>query len=175
MDTSTPVLFSKSNVQSRRPALRENGNLFRSRSLFAARRIGKTYFLKNDLTPCATSEGFLTIYADLWLNRGSPLEAINHALEETLDDLTVPVGIVGKIAKTPIKGIAGIQFGDELKRRRLPDQPELRFDALVMRISISSGKRILIFLTNNISLLTSQAWINHGLLCSKNGLLMLWA
>jgi hypothetical protein len=115
-------------------------------ALFAPRRIGKTYFLKNDLTPIARDAGFLTIYSDLWLNRGSPLEAINYALEEALEDVTIPSGAVGKIAKTPIKGIAGVQFGDEPKRRQLPDQPELRFDALITRIAKASGKRILLML-----------------------------
>lgn len=115
-------------------------------ALFAPRRIGKTYFLKNDLTPCAEKEGFLTIYADLWLNRGLPLQAINYALEEALDDVTVPSSFVGKIAKTPIKGMAGVQFGEEPKRRTLPDEAELRFDALIMRIAKASEKRILLML-----------------------------
>lgn len=115
-------------------------------ALFAPRRIGKTYFLKNDLTPCADSAGLLSIYADLWLNRGSPLEAINYALEEALDDVTIPSGVVGKIAQTPIKGMAGVQFGEEPKRRKLPDQPELRFDALITRIAKASGKHILLML-----------------------------
>ena len=59
-------------------------------ALFAPRRVGKTYFLKNDLTPLAAAAGFLTVYADLWLNRGAPLESINYALEEALDDVVVP-------------------------------------------------------------------------------------
>lgn len=135
-----------------RPALAEgylamlNGQPGRPIALFAPRRIGKTYFLKNDLTPIAIRSGFLTVYADLWLNRGSPLDAINYALEEALDDIHVPSGAVGKIAKTPIKSIGGIQFGDEPQRRALPDKPELRFDALITRLAKISGKRILLML-----------------------------
>jgi len=68
-------------------------------ALFAPRRIGKTYFLKNDLTPIAKQAEFLTIYADLWLNRGMPLEAINYALEEILDDVTVPLVLLEKLLK----------------------------------------------------------------------------
>lgn len=116
-------------------------------ALFAPRRIGKTYFLKNDLTPYAHKAGFLTIYADLWLNRELPLQAINYALEEALDDVTVPSGRAGKIASTPIKGLAGVvEFGEEPKRRLLPEVAELRFDALITRIAKASGKRILLML-----------------------------
>jgi hypothetical protein len=115
-------------------------------ALFAPRRIGKTTFLKNDLTPAAANAGFLTVYADLWLNRGSPLDTINHALEEAMDDAQIPSGAIGKIAKTPIKNIGGVQFGEELKRRPLPEKPELRFDALITRLARASGKRILLML-----------------------------
>lgn len=48
-------------------------------ALFAPRRIGKTYFLKNDLMPAAVQTGFLPVYADLWLSRGEPIAAINYA------------------------------------------------------------------------------------------------
>jgi len=115
-------------------------------ALFAPRRIGKTYFLHNDLAPAAESSGFLTVYADLWLQRGLPLETINYALEEALDDAVVPKGVIGRIAKTPVKAIAGIQFGEEPKRRALPEQAELRFDALIVRLARISGKRVLLML-----------------------------
>lgn len=139
-------------IQIRRPQLAASYLAFliaqpgRPIALFAPRRIGKTYFLKNDLTPCASKAGLLTIYADLWLNRGLPLEAINHALEEALDDVAVPSGVIGKIAKTPVKGVAGVQFGEEPKRRSLPTPPELRFDALITRIARTAGKKILLML-----------------------------
>jgi uncharacterized protein len=59
-------------------------------ALFAPRRVGKTFFLDQDLTPAARASGFTPVYADIWLHRTSPLSAINHALEEALDDATVP-------------------------------------------------------------------------------------
>ena len=140
-------------------------------ALFAPRRIGKTWFLKNDLTPAASAAGLLTVYADLWLHRGTPLDAINYALEEALDDVLIPAGPIGKIAQTPVKAIAGVQFGDAPKRRALPDQPELRFDALITRLSKSSGKRILLMLdeiqalaesaTGNAVIATLRAVLSH--------------
>ena len=63
------------------------------------------------------------MYADIWLHRTSPLSAINRALEEALDDATVPTSAVGKAAKTPVKKIgalgAALELGDEPKRRAL--------------------------------------------------------
>ena len=137
-------------VQVSRPALASaylallSGQPGRPLALFAPRRIGKTWFLKNDLTPAASSSGLLTVYADLWLHRGTPLEAINYALEEALDDALIPAGAVGKIAQTPVKAIAGLQFGDPPKRRALPEPAALRFDALITRLAKASGRRILL-------------------------------
>lgn len=119
-------------------------------ALFAPRRVGKTFFLDQDLTPEAEKEGFVTVYADVWLHKVSPLDAINHALEEVLDDVTVPVSAVGKAAKTPVKKLGGLsaslEFGDEPKRRSLPHQPELRLDTLLARLSAASGKPVLLML-----------------------------
>jgi uncharacterized protein len=86
----------------------------------------------------------------VWLHKTAPLDAINHALEEALDDALVPQGAAGKAAKTPVKKLGGfgasIEFGDEPKRRELPAQPELRFDALVARLAAHTGKRVLLML-----------------------------
>src|SRR5258707_15189484 len=60
-------------------------------ALFAPRRVGKTFFLENDLSPAAHAEGFITVYADLWLHKTAPLDAINHALEEFAQLLDFPV------------------------------------------------------------------------------------
>ena len=37
-----------------------------ARGLFARRRMGKTEFLKKDLIPAAKSEGYITVYVNLW-------------------------------------------------------------------------------------------------------------
>jgi uncharacterized protein len=119
-------------------------------ALFARRRVGKTFFLDRDLSAAAKDAGWVPVYADVWLHKSAPLDAINHALEEALDDAMVPQGAVGKAAKTTVKKIgalgASIDFGDEPKRRALPVQPELRFDALVARLAAQSGKRVLLML-----------------------------
>lgn len=119
-------------------------------ALFAQRRVGKTFFLDHDLTPIAKKAGMLPVYADVWLQRTAPLDAINHALEEVLDDLTVPAGKVGKLGKTTVKKIgaasASIELGDEPKRRALPAAPELRLDALIVRVAAEAGKKVLLML-----------------------------
>jgi uncharacterized protein len=119
-------------------------------ALFAQRRVGKTYFLDNDLTPIARKAGMLPVYADVWLQRSAPLDAINHALEEMLDDLTIPAGKVGKLANTTVKKIgavgASVELGDTPKRRLLPQSPELRLDALIARVAAVSGKKVLLML-----------------------------
>ena len=86
----------------------------------------------------------------MWLHRAAPLSAIVHALEEALDDVSIPVSRPGKAAKTGIKGIGlmgtNLQFGDEPARRPLPEAPELRLDALVPRLYALTGKPILLML-----------------------------
>jgi uncharacterized protein len=143
-------------ITAARPALAKDylaqlaGQPGRPLALFAPRRIGKTFFLQQDLVPAAITAKMLTVYVDLWLQRNDPLSAVNHALEETLNDLTAPKGRVGKIAKTTVKKIgalgASIDFGDEPVEKPLPTAPALRFDALVVRIAALAKKRILLML-----------------------------
>ena len=119
-------------------------------ALFAPRRIGKTFFLQNDLKPAAVAADYVVVYADVWLSRAHPLNAINHALEEVLDDVLVPTSKTGKVAKTEVKKVtiagSGLEFGEEPKRRPLPEDPALRLDALVGRVAAASGKKILLML-----------------------------
>jgi hypothetical protein len=132
-------------IEVRRPAVAQSylallkAQPGRPLALFAPRRVGKTFFLDNDLAPEAKRAGLLPVYADLWLHKAAPLDAINHALEEALDDLQVPANAVGKVAKTPVKKIgllgASLDLGDEPQRRSLPTQPSLRLDALISRLS----------------------------------------
>lgn len=125
-------------------------------ALFAPRRIGKTFFLDHDLAPAAKASGMLPIYADLWLHKFDPLAAILHELEEALDDLSVPNSAVGKIAKTGVKKIgamgASIDFGEEPRRRDLPDTPALRLDTLVARLARLHKGKILLMLDEAQSL-----------------------
>ena len=119
-------------------------------ALFAPRRVGKTHFLTSDLAPVAKTAGMLPVYADLWLSRNDPLAAVNHALEEALDDALVPKTSAGKTAKTPVKKVvvfgSGVDLGDAPARRGLPLDAGLRFDALVTRLAAAANKQIVLML-----------------------------
>jgi hypothetical protein len=119
-------------------------------ALFAPRRVGKTFFLDHDLAPAAVTAGLQPVYADLWLSKSAPLEAINHALEEALDDAQVPKSAARRVAKTHVRKVgvmgASIELGDEPKRRALPARPDLRLDALVQRLRQACAKPVLLLL-----------------------------
>ncbi len=119
-------------------------------ALFAPRRVGKTFFLDHDLAPAAKEAGLLPVYADLWLHKSAPLHALNHALEEALDDLLVPASTIGKVAKTSVKRIgvlgASVDLGEEPHRRTLPEPSTLRLDALVTRLAKQHNGRVLLML-----------------------------
>ena len=119
-------------------------------ALFGPRRLGKTWFLDQDLTPAARERGWLPVYADLWLQRGAPLAAINHALEEALDDASAPAQAAGKLAKTPVTKLSAlgvsVDLGAAPSRRKLPEVPELRFDALIQRLHAAAGRPVLLML-----------------------------
>ena len=143
-------------LEVRRPALARSYLQFlaaqpgRPIALFAPRRVGKTWFLDADLSDEAGKAGFVPVYADVWLHKKAPLEAINHALEEALDDALVPPTAVRRLAATPIRklGVLGatVELGDGPHRRALPAAPELRIDALVTRLAAASGRRVLLML-----------------------------
>ena len=143
-------------IEVRRPALAKSylglihAQPGRPLAMFAPRRVGKTYFLDHDLAPAARQAKSLPVYADLWLQKSAPLEAINHALEESLDDVTVPGSEVGRLARTTVRKVgalgASVDFGDAPARRPLPSAAELRLDALVVRLAATAGKPILLML-----------------------------
>ena len=148
--------LSFDDIKVNRPALAEGllallrGQPGRPLALFAPRQVGKTYFLDHDMAPLCRQQGLWPVYADLWLQRSAPLDAINHALEEALDDLMVPASTAGKFGRTPVKkiGAAGlsIDLGDAPTRRALPTRPELRLDVLVTRVAARSKKPVLLML-----------------------------
>ncbi len=143
-------------IQVRRPKLAQSylslldAQPGRPLALFAPRRVGKTFFLDHDLAPEAKKAGMLPVYADLWLYKAAPLDAINHALEETWDDLMVPTSHAAKVAKTPVKKIGAlgvsITLGDALQRRALPESAALRLDALVTRLAKQHKGQVLLML-----------------------------
>lgn len=65
--------------------------------LAAARRTGKTEFLKQDLKPALEAAGVLVIYIDLWADKTrSPMALIAGALAHAIDQ---SLGVVAKTAK----------------------------------------------------------------------------
>jgi uncharacterized protein len=116
-------------------------------ALFAPRRVGKTSFLLNELASEAGKRGFVPIYIDVWQNRGDALSAINYALQESLDDLSVPANVAARRLKTSVKkvgiGGASLELGDEPTRRR-PDEPALLIDWLLKSLIRTAPKPILL-------------------------------
>ena len=62
-------------------------------ALFAPRRIGKTYFLDQDLSPAARAHGWLPVYADLWLQRDN-LSASDRAAYLTVAVIPLDGGML---------------------------------------------------------------------------------
>lgn len=81
-----------------------------STTIFAPRRMGKTTFLRKDLTPAAQKLGYTVVYADLWQTRHAPALALVNALDEAAK----PTSVAGRLKarlNTPLKGIkAGAEF-----------------------------------------------------------------
>lgn len=55
-----------------------------ARGLFARRRMGKTEFLKKDLIPLAESQGYVTVYVNLWDLETDPATAIISEFYKTI-------------------------------------------------------------------------------------------
>lgn len=64
-------------------------------TMFAARRMGKTLFVKNDLVPAAEAWGWRACYIDLWVRRDHP----EVALVEELEAAARPKGLLFKAIK----------------------------------------------------------------------------
>lgn len=66
-----------------------------ARGLFARRRMGKTEFLRRDLSPAARERGYLVAYTNLWDDQDAPDAALISALRDAL----APAGLAGVISK----------------------------------------------------------------------------
>ena len=116
-------------------------------ALMGARRVGKTVFLLNDLVPASVARGLRPVYVDLWQHRAQPLEAINYALQEALDDISVPASKLGRRLATTVKkvGLVGgsIDLGEEPARRR-PTEPAILVDWLIKQLLLVGRKPLLL-------------------------------
>jgi hypothetical protein len=81
-----------------------------STTIFAPRRMGKTTFLRRDLTPAAEKQGYAVVYADLWQTRQAPALALVNALEEAIKPKSAGARLKARM-NTPLKAIkAGAEF-----------------------------------------------------------------
>nr|WP_314629799.1 hypothetical protein [uncultured Noviherbaspirillum sp.] len=81
-----------------------------STTIFAPRRMGKTTFLRRDLTPAAEKQGYTVVYADLWQTRQAPALALVNALEEAIRPKSAGAKLRARM-NAPLKGIkAGAEF-----------------------------------------------------------------
>ena len=82
------------------------------------RRIGKTTFVRRDLIPALLDRGALTLYVDLWTDRGRPpmalmQDAVREAVAELADAGSTLLKRLRRI-KGANFGAAGISFGLQL-------------------------------------------------------------
>ena len=108
-----------------RPALAERyltvlkSGITVSTTIFAPRRMGKTTFLRKDLTPLAQKAGFIVAYADLWQTRHAPAAALIYGLEQALQPKTLGAKVMARL-NTPVRGfkagaeIAGAKVSGEV-------------------------------------------------------------
>jgi uncharacterized protein len=116
-------------------------------ALIGERRIGKTSHLRGELEREARSRHFLPVYIDIQQHRANPLAAIAYALDEAIDDATVPTTTAGKRLKTAVKKVGGagitIDLGDEPARRR-PADPYLLVDWLLKELLRTVAQPVLL-------------------------------
>ena len=128
-------------------------------ALVGERRIGKTSHLLYELMPLAETQGFLPVYVDVYQHRADPLAAINYALQEVIDDLTVPDSAIGKRLKTPVKktglASAAMELGEEPARRR-PDDAFLLVDWLIKSL-VRTAKKPLLLIFDEVQELATVA------------------
>jgi uncharacterized protein len=106
-------------------------------SLIGERRIGKTSHLRGELMEEARRNNYLPVYIDIQQHRQKPLEAINSALQDAIDDIEVPSSNVKRNLKTPIKKVGAAGFSidfDETPKRRRPSDPHLEIAWLVKEL-----------------------------------------
>lgn len=118
-------------------------------ALFSPRRTGKTEFLRKDLTPAADAAGMLVVYVDLWQDKTSAAVALTYALSSAVDDLLVPSSKVGRGLAAPVRGVSilgsGVTFGEDAKRAE-PESQFVEIDQLLRRLTLESGKKVLLLL-----------------------------
>lgn len=123
-----------------------SGRLARPLALYGRRRVGKTAFLQQDLTPAAKDSGFTAIYVDFWTLREDPLATVEFELKDALDDARIPAGRIGKIAKTKVRRLGAVEFGESPSRNLDLDIREHRIATLLRELHRETGRPTLLML-----------------------------
>jgi hypothetical protein len=84
--------------------------LISATALHARRRMGKTEFLTQDLTPAARQRGYVVGYCNLWQEEHNPLEAIAEAVMAA----SAPQRILGKIRAKIKPAVASVKVSGKL-------------------------------------------------------------
>jgi hypothetical protein len=107
--------------------------------LSAARRTGKTEFLRNDLRPALEKAGFLVAYVDLWADKmRSPMELIARSLAQVVHE---SLGLVAKAAKN--SGLDSIQLaGIKIDTSKIGKTDGMTLHEVLGLIRKQTGKRI---------------------------------
>jgi hypothetical protein len=111
------------------------------------RRIGKTTFVRRDLIPALLDRGALTLYVDLWTDRGRPpmalmQDAVREAVAELADAGSTLLQRLRRI-KGANFGAAGISFGLQLDSIGTPGGVTLA-DAFVELVRKAQGDVVLV-------------------------------
>lgn len=77
-------------------------------TMFAARRMGKTEFVKRDLMPAAEAWGWDCHYVDLWIRRDEPELALVEALEEQARQLQRATGLLRRPNRVKARADASV-------------------------------------------------------------------
>lgn len=115
-------------------------------TMFAARRMGKTLFVKNDLMPAAEAWGWRACYIDLWVKRDHP----EVALVEELEAAARPRGLLAKAIKpdkvTAKAGYAGSGLHAEWTAARTGADLQGRLRVAMQRLVQSESQPLLLIL-----------------------------
>jgi hypothetical protein len=120
--------------------------------LAAARRTGKTEFLKQDLRPALEALGILVIYVDLWANKSrAPMEVIAEALALAAGE---SLGLVAKAARAT--GLDSINVaGIKIDTSKIGKTDGMSLHAVLSLIRKQTGKKIALIVDEAQHALTS--------------------
>ncbi|MUJ20433.1 ATP-binding protein [Aliivibrio fischeri] len=141
------------------------GDTLFSRMVFLGqRRIGKTSFFMNDLSPSLIEAGMLPIYVSMWGNKGAPHAEFAEQLAFALDELSKE-GAVKKLLNTQIRKLA---IGNHIAKVELEFTPSVATDIdlnnikslLKQIIAKSNGSKVVLILDEFQHLVTSKSFEN---------------